>query len=67
MEDSLYSRSHASKPFVLCRAEAELLGYTEAMTVGDSLTALTNVLEGQWLANGLGGDNLVGCASWKLP
>ena len=30
----------------LSSAEAELLGYTEAMTMGDSLAALTNVLEG---------------------
>ena len=52
-------------------AEAELLGYTEAMTMGDSLAALTNVLEGTGDGTGtecrLGGDNQAGLRILEAP
>ena len=53
----------------LSSAEAELLGYTEAMTMGDSLAALTNVLEGTGDETGtecrLGGTTKLVFESWK--
>ena len=55
----------------LSSAEAELLGYTEAMTMGDSLAALTNVLEGSGDEKGtecrLGGDNQAGLRILEAP
>ena len=55
----------------LSSAEAELLGYTEAMTMGDSLAALVNVLEGSGDEKGtecrLGGDNQAGLRILEAP